>query len=146
LDPTCSLCYPKLRSHGGINLISPPIAVNSATERARLRQTHLADRVAIIIHNYRWRLDLAQGESEYDNLEQNLFQAPAITVPAITLEGDANGAPHANDDTGYRKKFSGQYAFRIIKGGVGHNLPQGGSASLCLGHHRRQRFLIATNQ
>jgi len=125
---------------------SPKWNFDDATYDRTAQSFNNPDHVAIVIHNYRWRLDLAQGESEYDNLEQNLFQAPAITVPAITLEGDANGAPHANDDTGYRKKFSGQYAFRIIKGGVGHNLPPGGSASLCLGHHRRQRFLIATNQ
>jgi pimeloyl-ACP methyl ester carboxylesterase len=82
------------------------------------------DHVAIVIHNYRWRLGLADGERKYDELEQKLAAGPVITVPAIALEGDANGAPHANDDAGYRKKFSGKYAFRIIKGGVGHNLPQ----------------------
>jgi pimeloyl-ACP methyl ester carboxylesterase len=82
------------------------------------------DHVAIVIHNYRWRLDLAQGESKYDQYEQKLFTGPVITVPAIVLEGDANGAPHANDDSGYRKKFTGKYAFRIITGGIGHNLPQ----------------------
>ncbi len=82
------------------------------------------DHVAIVIHNYRWRLGLAQGEPKYDEYEQKLFAGPAITVPAIALEGDANGAPHANDDTGYRKKFAGKYAFRIITGGIGHNLPQ----------------------
>ena len=82
------------------------------------------DHVAIVIHNYRWRLDLAQGEPKYDEFEQKLFAGPVITVPSIVLEGDANGAPHANDDTGYRKKFAGKYAFRIITGGIGHNLPQ----------------------
>jgi hypothetical protein len=44
-------------------------------------------------------------------------------VPAITLEGDANGAPHP-DAASYRQKFSGKYAYRLITGGVGHNLPQ----------------------
>ena len=82
------------------------------------------DHVAIVIHNYRWRLDLAQGEPKYDEYEQKLFAGPVITVPTIVLEGDANGAPHAYDDTGYRKKFAGKYAFRIITGGIGHNLPQ----------------------
>ena len=82
------------------------------------------DHAAIVIHNYRWRLGLAQGEPKYDELEQKLFAGPVITVPSIVLEGDANGAPHANDDTGYRKKFAGKYAFRIITGGIGHNLPQ----------------------
>jgi pimeloyl-ACP methyl ester carboxylesterase len=82
------------------------------------------DHVAIVIHNYRWRLGLAEGEPQYTDLDKKLSAGPVITVPAIVLEGDANGAPHANDDTAYRKKFSGKYAFRIIKGGVGHNLPQ----------------------
>jgi pimeloyl-ACP methyl ester carboxylesterase len=81
------------------------------------------DHVAIVIHNYRWRLDLAEGESKYDDLEKRLAEGPVITVPTITLEGDANGAPHA-DGSSYAKKFSGRYAHRIIKGGVGHNLPQ----------------------
>jgi len=82
------------------------------------------DYVAIVIHNYRYRLGLAQGESRYDDLENKLAAAPAITVPTITLEGDANGAAHYPDDTPYRKKFAGKYASRIIKGGIGHNLPQ----------------------
>jgi pimeloyl-ACP methyl ester carboxylesterase len=81
------------------------------------------DHVDIVIHNYRWRLGLAPGEPKYDDLEKRLAQAPAIAVPTITLEGDANGAPHA-DGSAYAKKFSGRYAHRIIKGGVGHNLPQ----------------------
>lgn len=82
------------------------------------------DHVAIVIHNYRWRLGLAAGDPQYDELEGRLAASPAIAVPTITLEGDANGAPHYPDDTPYRKKFSGKYANRIIKGGVGHNLPQ----------------------
>jgi pimeloyl-ACP methyl ester carboxylesterase len=81
------------------------------------------DHVAIVIHNYRWRLGLAEGESKYDDLERRLATSPAITVPTITLEGDANGAPHP-DPSSYAKKFSGKYAHRLIKGGVGHNLPQ----------------------
>jgi pimeloyl-ACP methyl ester carboxylesterase len=82
------------------------------------------DYVAIVIHNYRWRLGLADGERKYDPLEKRLAEGPVITVPAITLEGDANGAPHYPDDAPYRKKFSGKYANRIITGGIGHNLPQ----------------------
>jgi pimeloyl-ACP methyl ester carboxylesterase len=82
-----------------------------------------ADHVAIVIHNYRWRLGLAQGEPKYDDLEKRLAAGPVITVPTITLEGDANGAPHP-DPSAYAKKFSGKYAHRLIKGGVGHNLPQ----------------------
>ena len=81
------------------------------------------DHVDIVIHNYRWRLGLAEGESQYDDLEQRLAQAPVITVPTITLEGDANGAPHP-DPSVYAPKFSGKYAHRNITGGVGHNLPQ----------------------
>ena len=81
------------------------------------------DHVSIAIHNYRWRLGLAEGESKYDEIEQRLAAAPAITVPTITLEGDANGAPHS-DPSSYAKKFSGKYSHRTIKGGIGHNLPQ----------------------
>ncbi len=76
-----------------------------------------------MIHNYRWRLGLAEGASQYDNLEARLAAAPVISVPSITLEGDANGAPHP-DATAYANKFSGKYEHRIITGGIGHNLPQ----------------------
>jgi pimeloyl-ACP methyl ester carboxylesterase len=81
------------------------------------------DHVAIVIHNYRWRLGLAEGESVYDEAEKRLSTAPVITVPTITLEGDANGAPHP-EAGGYRNKFSGKYVHRVIPGGIGHNLPQ----------------------
>ena len=81
------------------------------------------DHVNIVIHNYRWRLGLAEGEPKYDDLEKRLAEGPVITVPTMTLEGDANGAPHP-DASAYAKKFSGKYAHRIITGGVGHNLPQ----------------------
>jgi pimeloyl-ACP methyl ester carboxylesterase len=81
------------------------------------------DHVAIVIHNYRWRLGLADGEAEYAELEQRLAEAPVVTVPTITLEGDANGAPHP-DPSAYAAKFSGLYSHRTIEGGIGHNLPQ----------------------
>jgi pimeloyl-ACP methyl ester carboxylesterase len=81
------------------------------------------DHVSIVIHNYRWRLGLADGERKYDEAEKRLAQFPAITAPTITLEGDANGAPHA-EPPAYAKKFSGKYEHRLIEGGVGHNLPQ----------------------
>jgi pimeloyl-ACP methyl ester carboxylesterase len=81
------------------------------------------DHVAIVIHNYRWRQGLAEGEAKYDEPEMKLAAAPIISVPTITLEGDANGAPHP-EPSAYANKFSGRYANRIITGGVGHNLPQ----------------------
>jgi pimeloyl-ACP methyl ester carboxylesterase len=81
------------------------------------------DHVAIAIHNYRWRLGLAEGESKYDELEKRLAASPVITVPTITMEGDANGAPYP-DPSSYAKMFSGKYAHRNIDGGIGHNLPQ----------------------
>jgi pimeloyl-ACP methyl ester carboxylesterase len=81
------------------------------------------DHVSIVIHNYRWRLGLAEGEPQYDELEQRLATAPTIAVPTITLEGDANGAPHP-EASAYASKFSGRYEHRVITGGVGHNLPQ----------------------
>jgi pimeloyl-ACP methyl ester carboxylesterase len=81
------------------------------------------DHVAIVIHNYRWRLGLAKGEPKYDDLERRLAKGPVISVPTITLEGDANGAPHP-DASSYAKKFSGKYSHRVANGGIGHNLPQ----------------------
>jgi pimeloyl-ACP methyl ester carboxylesterase len=81
------------------------------------------DHVAIVIHNYRYRIGLANGEAKYDHLEKRLDELPVIAVPTITLEGDANGAPHAEPEA-YRMKFSGEYMHRTIKGGIGHNLPQ----------------------
>ncbi len=81
------------------------------------------DHVSVVIHNYRWRLGLAEGEPKYDELEKRLAAGPIITVPTITLEGDANGAPHL-DASAYARKFSGRYAHRVITGGIGHNLPQ----------------------
>lgn len=81
------------------------------------------DHVDITIHNYRWRISLADGEPKYDNLEERLAKLPLIGVPTITLEGDANGAPHPKP-AAYAKKFSGKYEHRLITGGIGHNLPQ----------------------
>jgi pimeloyl-ACP methyl ester carboxylesterase len=81
------------------------------------------DHVSIVIHNYRWRLGLAEGEPRYEDLEKRLADLPVITVPTMTLEGDANGAPHP-DPAAYARKFSGRYEHRQVEGGIGHNLPQ----------------------
>jgi pimeloyl-ACP methyl ester carboxylesterase len=81
------------------------------------------DHVDVVIHNYRWRLGLVEGELQYHDLETTLAKGPNISIPAITLEGDANGAPHL-DPGAYAKKFTGRYSHRTIEGGVGHNLPQ----------------------
>jgi len=81
------------------------------------------DHVEIVIHNYRWRLGLAEGEARYEAIEQQLAKAPVITVPTITMEGDANGAPHP-PPASYAAKFTGRYEHRLISGGIGHNLPQ----------------------
>jgi pimeloyl-ACP methyl ester carboxylesterase len=104
-------------------LASPKWAFDDATFARSAAAFDNPDHVAIVIHNYRWRIGLAAGESQYDDLERRLAVAPAIAVPAITLEGDANGAPHA-DASAYAHMFSGKYAHRVIEGGVGHNLPQ----------------------
>jgi pimeloyl-ACP methyl ester carboxylesterase len=105
-------------------IASPKWAFDDATFDRSAAAFNNPDHVSIVIHNYRWRLGLADGEPKYDELEKKLAEAPIITVPTITLEGDANGAPHFPDDTPYRKKFSGKYAYRVIQGGIGHNLPQ----------------------
>jgi pimeloyl-ACP methyl ester carboxylesterase len=104
-------------------IASPNWAFDDATFDRSAASFDNPDHVAIVIHNYRWRLGLAEGEPKYDDLEKRLAAAPVITVPAITLEGDANGAPHL-DPSAYAKKFSGKYSHRTIKGGIGHNLPQ----------------------
>ena len=104
-------------------IASPKWNFDDATFNRSASSFDNPDHVAIVIHNYRWRLGLAQGEPQYDDLEKRLAAAPAITVPTITLEGDANGAPHP-DAASYAGKFSGKYAHRIVKGGIGHNLPQ----------------------
>jgi pimeloyl-ACP methyl ester carboxylesterase len=104
-------------------LASPKWNFDDATFDRTAASLDNPDHVSIVIHNYRWRLGLAPGESKYDALEKRLAEGPVITVPSITLEGDANGAPHAEGSV-YAGKFSGKYAHRIIKGGVGHNLPQ----------------------
>jgi pimeloyl-ACP methyl ester carboxylesterase len=104
-------------------IASPKWAFDDATFDRSAASLDNPDHVGIVIHNYRWRLGLAEGEPKYDDLERRLAEGPVITVPAITLEGDANGAPHP-DASSYAKKFSGKYSHRIIKGGVGHNLPQ----------------------
>jgi pimeloyl-ACP methyl ester carboxylesterase len=104
-------------------LASPKWKFDDATFERSAASFNNPDHVSIVIHNYRWRLGLAQGESKYDDLEKRLAEFPLITVPTITLEGDANGAPHP-DASSYAKKFSGKYSHRVIKGGIGHNLPQ----------------------
>jgi pimeloyl-ACP methyl ester carboxylesterase len=104
-------------------LASPRWAFDDATFARSAAAFDNPDHVAIVIHNYRWRLGLAAGEPQFDELERQLAAGPAIAVPTITLEGDANGAPHP-DAEAYARKFSGKYAHRVIEGGVGHNLPQ----------------------
>jgi pimeloyl-ACP methyl ester carboxylesterase len=104
-------------------LASPKWAFDDATFDRSAAAFDNPDHVAIVIHNYRWRLGLAQGEPKYDELERRLTEVRVITVPTITLESDANGAPHP-PPSAYAKRFAGPYAHRHIKGGIGHNLPQ----------------------
>lgn len=104
-------------------LASPKWRFDDATFARSAAAFDNPDHVAIVIHNYRWRLGLAEGEAKYDALEKQLAAAPAIGVPTITLEGDANGAPHP-EPAAYAKQFTGKYSHRLIKGGIGHNLPQ----------------------
>ena len=102
---------------------SPKWAFDDATFDRTAAAFDNPDHVDIVIHNYRWRLGLAQGESKYDELEKRLAQSPVITVPTITMEGDANGEFHL-DPAAYANKISGPYEHRNITGGIGHNLPQ----------------------
>lgn len=102
---------------------SPQWHFDEATYARSAQAFDNPDHVAIVIHNYRWRLGLAQGEARYDAYEQKLAAFPTIAVPTITMEGDANGAPHPEPEA-YAKKFTGPYSHRLIRGGIGHNLPQ----------------------
>ncbi|MER8972337.1 MULTISPECIES: alpha/beta hydrolase [unclassified Mesorhizobium] len=104
-------------------LASPHWNFDDATFARSAAAFRNPDHVDIVIHNYRWRLGLAEGERRYDELEEKLAKGPVIDVPTITLEGDANGAPHPVP-TAYAKKFSGKYEHRLITGGIGHDLPQ----------------------
>jgi pimeloyl-ACP methyl ester carboxylesterase len=104
-------------------IASPKWDFDDATFERTAASFDNPDHVDIVIHNYRWRLGLAEGEPEYAELEERLAESPVISVPAITLEGDANGAPHPEPDA-YAAKFSGAYSHRTIDGGIGHNLPQ----------------------
>src|SRR4051794_16821225 len=104
-------------------IASPKWRFDDATFERSAASLDNPDHVDITIHNYRWRLGLAEGEARYDELERRLAAGPVIGVPTITLEGDANGAPHA-EPSAYAMKFTGRYAHRVVTGGVGHNLPQ----------------------
>lgn len=104
-------------------LASPQWRFDDATFNRSAASFDNPDHVAIAIHNYRWRLGLAEGESKYDEIEEQLARLPGVTIPTITLEGDANGAPHP-DASAYRKRFTGRYEHRLVQGGIGHNLPQ----------------------
>jgi pimeloyl-ACP methyl ester carboxylesterase len=104
-------------------LASPKWNFTDSTFDATAPSFDNPDHVDIVMHDYRWRLGLAEGEAQYDDLERKLAEFPTIAVPTITMEGDANGAPHP-EPSAYAAKFTGKYANRIISGGVGHNLPQ----------------------
>ncbi|WP_262300187.1 alpha/beta fold hydrolase [Microvirga sesbaniae] len=104
-------------------IASPKWAFDEATFERSAASFDNPDHVAVVIHNYRWRLGLADGDPELDGLERRLAAFPTIAVPTITLEGDANGAPHP-DPAAYASKFTGGYEHRLITGGIGHNLPQ----------------------
>ena len=104
-------------------LASPKWHFDDATFERSAKAFDNPDHVAVVIHNYRWRLALAEGEAKFDEIEKKLAQSPVITVPTITMEGDANGAPHP-EPSAYAKMFTGKYSHRTITGGIGHNLPQ----------------------
>jgi len=104
-------------------LASPQWRFDDATFERTAASFDNPDHVAVVIHNYRWRLGLAEGEARYADVERKLAANPSIGVPTITMEGDANGAPHP-PPAAYRARFTGRYEHRTISGGIGHNLPQ----------------------
>jgi pimeloyl-ACP methyl ester carboxylesterase len=124
--PTIPVGYDKYRRDFNKliwQLASPKWNFDDATFSRSAAAFDNPDHVAIVIHNYRWRLGIAEGEVKYDDLEKRLATGPTISVPTITMEGDANGAPHL-EPSAYAKKFTGKYDHRNITGGIGHNLPQ----------------------
>jgi pimeloyl-ACP methyl ester carboxylesterase len=104
-------------------LASPQWKFDDATFERSASALQNPDHVAVSIANYRWRLGLVKGEAQYEQIESKLANSPAIGVSTIAMEGDANGAPHPTAES-YAAKFTGKYEFRLITGGVGHNLPQ----------------------
>jgi pimeloyl-ACP methyl ester carboxylesterase len=102
---------------------SPRWSFDDATFARSAASLANPDHVDIVVHNYRWRLGIADGEAQYADQEKRLAEAPVVTVPAITMEGDANGAPHL-EPSAYAKKFTGPYKHHLVRGGIGHNLPQ----------------------
>jgi pimeloyl-ACP methyl ester carboxylesterase len=120
-------------------IVSPKWNFDDATFDRTAAAFKNPDHVAIVIHNYRWRLSLAKGEPRYDDLENKLFAGPVITVPTITIASDFDG-PGANGKA-YREKFSGKYSHQILPG-IGHNVPQEGAAGFCQGRHRSRRLLM----
>jgi pimeloyl-ACP methyl ester carboxylesterase len=118
---------------------SPKWRFDEATFDRTAKAFDNPDHVSLVVHNYRWRLGLAEGEPAFDDLEKQLAAGPVITVPTITLEGDANGAPHP-DPASYAKKFSGKYAHRLLSGGIGHNLPQEAPAAFAAAIIEVDRF------
>ena len=122
-----ALGYDKYRHDFGKliwRIASPKWTFDDATFDRTGASFNNPDYATIVIHNYRFRLGLAEGEAKYNDMEARLAERPVIHVPTITLEGDANGAPHYPDDSSYRNQFTGKYANRVITGGIGHNLPQ----------------------
>jgi pimeloyl-ACP methyl ester carboxylesterase len=104
-------------------LASPKWVFDDATFDRTAVALDNPDHVSVVIHSYRWRLGLAEGEPRHDTLERRLRASPVIDVPTVTIEGDANGAPHP-ESSAYASKFKGMYEHRVIRGGIGHNLPQ----------------------
>jgi pimeloyl-ACP methyl ester carboxylesterase len=102
---------------------SPKWNFDDATYQRTAASFNNPDHVAIVIHNYRWRIGVAKGESKYNHLEKRLAEGLRINIPAITMEGEANGAAHP-PAAAYREKFTGKYGYRLLAGNIGHNLPQ----------------------
>ncbi len=104
-------------------LASPQWKFDDATYERSAVALENPDHAAVTVYNYRWRLGLESGEAKYADLEAKLAKFPSIPVPTITLEGDANGAPHP-EPASYAKRFTGKYKHELISGGIGHNPPQ----------------------
>ncbi len=103
--------------------VSPNWHFDDATFARTAAAFENPDYPAIVIHNYRWRLGLADGERCYDALERKLAARPRITVPTVTLDPALDPFTAPGDGSAYRSFFAGPYVHRTLSG-VGHNLPQ----------------------
>lgn len=104
-------------------LWSPNWDFDDATFEASARSFDNPDFVDVVIQSYRHRYGYAAGDPAYDEIEGKLEAQPAITVPTISLHGDADGVSPVDSSEGHKNHFTGAYERRVVPR-AGHNVPQ----------------------